>query len=44
MTNNKYVLTWIDEMKELLKPDQIMWIDGSEQQLEELRAKMSENR
>lgn len=37
MTNNKSVLAWIDEMKELLNPDKIVWIDGSEAQLEELR-------
>ena len=34
MTNNKTVLSWIDEMKALVNPDQIVWIDGSEEQLE----------
>jgi len=38
MTTNKTVLKWLDEMKELLKPDQIVWIDGSDEQREELRA------
>ena len=38
MTNNKTVLAWIDEMKELLTPDNIVWIDGSEEQIEALRA------
>ena len=38
MTNNKTVLAWIDEMKALVNPDKIVWIDGSEEQLEELRA------
>lgn len=38
MTNNKSVLAWLDEMKELLTPDKIVWIDGSEEQLEALRA------
>ena len=37
MTNNKTVLSWIDEMKALVNPDQIVWIDGSEEQLEVLR-------
>ena len=37
MTNNKTVLSWIDEMKALVNPDQIVWIDGSEEQLEALR-------
>ncbi len=38
MTNNKSVLAWLDEMKSLLTPDEVVWIDGSEAQLEELRA------
>ena len=38
MTNNKSVLAWLDEMKELLTPDKIVWIDGSEEQLGTLRA------
>ncbi len=33
MTNNKHVLSWIEEMKALTKPDSIVWIDGSEEQL-----------
>ena len=38
MTTNKSVLAWIDEMKELVQPDKLVWIDGSEEQLEALRA------
>ena len=38
MTNNKSVLAWLDEMKSLLTPDEVVWIDGSEAQLEALRA------
>ncbi len=38
MTNNKSVLAWLEDMKTLLTPDQIVWIDGSEEQLEDLRA------
>ena len=37
MTNNKNVLNWIEEMKALVKPDKVVWIDGSEAQLNELR-------
>ena len=37
MTNNKTVLKWLDEMKELLTPDEVVWIDGTEEQTEELR-------
>ena len=38
MTNNKKVLAWIDEMAAMTKPDKIVWIDGSEEQAEQLRA------
>ena len=38
MTNNKYVLTWIDEMAAMTQPDKIVWIDGTEEQAEALRA------
>ncbi len=39
MTTNKSVLSWIDEMKSLVSPDDVMVIDGSEEQLETLRKK-----
>ena len=38
MTQNKYVLNWIDEMAAMTKPDKIVWIDGSDEQAEALRA------
>ena len=38
LTSNKSVLSWIDEKVELVKPDKIVWIDGSKEQIEELRA------
>ncbi|MBQ4575075.1 MAG: phosphoenolpyruvate carboxykinase (GTP) [Clostridia bacterium] len=38
MTNNMYVKNWIDEMAALTQPDSIVWIDGSEEQAEALRA------
>ena len=38
MTKNKKLLAWLDEMVELNAPDKVVWIDGSEEQLEELRA------
>ena len=37
MTNNKTVLKWLEEMKELLTPDEVVWIDGSQEQLDQLR-------
>lgn len=37
LTKNKNVLDWVDEMAALTKPDKIVWLDGSEEQLSELR-------
>ena len=37
LTNNKNVLAWVDEMVALCKPDKVVWIDGSEEQLKALR-------
>ena len=37
LTNNKAVLAWLDEMAAMTKPQEIVWIDGSEEQLEALR-------
>ena len=39
MTNNKSVLSWVEEMKELVTPDEVVWIDGSAEQLAALKAK-----
>ena len=36
-TNNKYILSWIEEMAALTCPDSIVWIDGSDEQTEALR-------
>ena len=38
MTKNKTVLKWLEDMQELLKPEKVVWIDGSDEQREELRA------
>ena len=38
MTNNQTLLSWVKEMTELVKPDSTVWIDGSEEQLNALRA------
>ncbi len=42
MTTNKTVLKWLDEMKELLTPDQVVWVDGSQEQIEAFRAEACE--
>ena len=42
MTTNQTVLKWLDEMKSLLSPDQVVWIDGSEEQLETIRKERSD--
>ena len=38
MTTNKKVLEFVNESAKLTTPDNIVWIDGSEKQLNELRA------
>ncbi len=38
LTQNKYVLSWIDEMAAMTQPDKIVWIDGTEEQANALRA------
>ena len=38
MTTNQSVLAWIEEMKALVNPDKVVWIDGSDEQREALRA------
>ena len=37
LTTNKNVLAWLEEMTALTKPDKVVWIDGSEEQLNALR-------
>ncbi|MDD4807393.1 phosphoenolpyruvate carboxykinase (GTP) [Caproicibacterium sp. XB2] len=37
MTNNQSVLSWLQKVKDLVKPADVMWIDGTEEQLEMLR-------
>ncbi len=37
MTKNPTLIKWLDEMQELLTPDQVVWINGSDEQREELR-------
>ena len=37
LTKNKAVLDWIDQQVKLTQPKEVIWIDGSEAQLEELR-------
>ncbi|MBE5758625.1 MAG: phosphoenolpyruvate carboxykinase (GTP) [Clostridiales bacterium] len=37
MTSNKNVLNWVEEMTALTKPDKVVWIDGSKEQLDALR-------
>ena len=37
MTKNPTLIKWLDEMQALLTPDKVVWIDGSDEQREELR-------
>lgn len=42
MTQNKSILDYIDSMKKVVNPEKIVWIDGSEEQLESLRKEACE--
>lgn len=42
LTQNKTVIDWIEEKIALVSPDEVMWIDDSEEQLDALRAKACE--
>ena len=37
-TSNKYILSWINEMAQMCAPEEIVWIDGSDEQTDALRA------
>ena len=37
LTKNPNVNAWVDEMIALTKPDKVVWIDGSDEQLNALR-------
>lgn len=37
LTNNKAVLDWVKEMTDMTQPDEIVWLNGSEEELEALR-------
>ncbi len=37
LTNNPNVLKWVAEMEALTKPDNVVWIDGSDEQIEALK-------
>ncbi len=37
LTTNKKVLEFVDMAQDLMQPDKVVWIDGSEEQLEQLR-------
>lgn len=43
MTKNESVIKWIEKMKKIVNPKNVVWIDGSEAQLEQLRKEACEN-
>ena len=43
LTKNPNVLSWVEEMNALCKPDKIVWIDGSAEQLAALRKEAIES-
>ena len=38
LTNNRYITDWVEEQEKLCRPDRVVWIDGSEEQLAGIRA------
>ncbi len=38
LTTNRYVLDWVQRCADLCRPDEVVWLDGSEAELEALRA------
>jgi phosphoenolpyruvate carboxykinase (GTP) len=43
LTNNATINNWVEEMRKLTKPSRVVWIDGSEKQLADLRAESCSN-
>ncbi|MBQ6569569.1 MAG: phosphoenolpyruvate carboxykinase (GTP) [Clostridia bacterium] len=43
MTQNKSILAWLEEMKALMTPDEVVWIDGSQEQIDALRKQACES-
>ena len=41
LTKNPNVNKWVEEMVALCKPDQVVWIDGSKEQLDQLVAEVT---
>lgn len=37
-TTNKSVISWIEDKIALVNPDKVVWIDGSQEQIDALRA------
>ena len=44
LTNNNNVLSWIKEMQNLCSPKEVVWIDGSNEQLDQLKKKAFETK
>ena len=44
LTSNKQVLDFVNQAKTLACPDQVVWIDGSEEQLEQIVADHTEGK
>lgn len=41
-TNNRHIMDWVDKVAAMTRPEEIVWIDGSDEQLERLRRKAIE--
>ena len=43
LAENKHLLRWVDKMAELTRPDNIHWVDGSQQEYDSLCTQLVEN-
>ena len=37
MVKNQVVLDWVNEMAAMTKPEKVVWVDGSKEQLDEIK-------
>ncbi len=43
LADNKHLLRWVDKMADLTRPDNIHWVDGSQEEYDSLCAQLVEN-
>src|SRR5215510_15574460 len=43
LTKNEHLLRWVEKMAELTRPDRIHWVDGSQEEYDQLCEEMVES-